>query len=234
MPGACGCLDNIRANATQRASRFRRQKKRDMTDIDTALIHECARISWPGRMSDMLATGAKRAAEDWFGDNVQLTTLEGIKSQTAYDAWHKTAAGKLAQALGKYVNKFPSLKKQGKKVNIKRSPYQPKPIAAKLLDTFMHQLVKYPPFHGLYGYLHLPIDEIVRARLQQRWGSLPLDGKDILGSNVYTISYAEHMMIQERLWDLVDGEFEGCQKNFGRSRVWLNAPLWADRRQGVS
>jgi len=201
-----------------------------MTNIDTAVIHECARISWPGRMSDMLATGAKKAAEDWFGDNVQLANMKCIKSQAAYDVWHKKAVSKLAQALGEYVNEFPSVKKQRKKVNSKRSPYQSEPIAAKLVDTFMHQLVKYPPFHGLYGYLHLPIDEIVRARLQE-WRDTHFSGcQDILGCNVYTISYAEHMMIQERLWDLVDGEFEGCQEDFGRSRVWLNAPLWADRR----
>lgn len=200
-----------------------------MTNIDTALIHECARISWPGRMSDMLMTKAKDAAERWFVGNISFNELKCLKSQPDYDQWHKTTVITLAAALKDYIRDYPPKKKQGIKLNPNRKPYQSEPISAKLVDTFMHQLVKYPAFYDLYGYLHLPIDRIVGDKLKQRWKTLISRQKNILESNVYTITYAEHMMIQDKLWGLVDGEFRDCQRALKRSRIWLNAPLWAAR-----
>ncbi len=179
------------------------------------IARETARMSWPGHMN-MVDAGTKEKLETFFVDTFPLEDLWNGKSvaYTDYDRWHK----KQTQDMSKHVveNKLKREKKQ----------YCADAVSAKFLNTFMHQLMKYGEFRGLYKYLHLPLDSKVLPLLNKK-----LNRRDCCA---YTMDYVAYAKIQNDLWAVVEDynkQLEGTGIKL-RSRIDLNTILWAGEASG--
>ena len=182
------------------------------------LAVETARMSYPGRMGSVLRKGAKQTTMRYFAHEFQLIDLWRSPAQVAhsYDKWHRQQSRRLALRLE------PKL--------VKKNFYTAQAAAAKLINTFHHQLMKYERFRPLYRFLHLPLDQIVFRELR-RWAKheqsqalkpiLPL-----LRRNPYTLTYREYMRIQTALAELLP-ELRRDNRLPITSRVDLNPVLWA-------
>lgn len=157
---------------------------------------ETARTAWPGSMmrgkKQVLRQGAKQAVERFFQEKFPMGDLWLNPSQVAdhYEAWHRRVSKDLAEALRGYM---------GAKRNTTDA------VAAKLLDTFMHQLMKTERARVLWHRLHLPLDRRVFDALSRR--GVEFDGKakiaTILKKPPYSITRAEYETVQESMWSLL-------------------------------
>lgn len=126
----------------------------DMTDITKKgylkeIARETAKMSWPGEMNNIVIGGTKAELEEYFtGPEFSIEELwDGTSiAYTDYERWHK----KQTQNISKHVV-----------VKTEKKPYVSVAVSAKFLNTFMHQLMKYEKFSGLYERLHLPLDSRV-------------------------------------------------------------------------
>jgi hypothetical protein len=193
-----------------------------------AVAKETARLSWPGRMWPILRTGAKNNAEEYFTSDAFLTKLREIWQGRvgAYDSWHERRVPELAASIAEKVTTR----------NAPGIPYRPETVAAKLLDTFMHQLVKYPEYRFLWADLHLVLDNKVFAVLHTlARGSVALRAvDDILIQNPYTISGEQYKRVQTQLREFVEELNSRPGQEFGLgSRIQLNI-LWADGQRNAN
>ena len=101
------------------------------------IARETARMSYPGSMSrgnkPVVTKGTKAKLEEYFALSFPMCQVWSSASQLAgiseYECWHKDEIKKIAGAIKAHV-----------------SPHNnPKGVAAKFLNTFMHQLMKYEP-----------------------------------------------------------------------------------------
>jgi hypothetical protein len=198
--------------------------------FDNSVKKETAMLAWPGHMNPIVRKGAKTAVERFFVDQVDLATLsaESIRTQDNFDTWHRRNITALAQVLN-------TGDRDGKWIKDRdREPYSADAVASKLVDVFLHQLIKYRPFAHLHDYLHLPIDTQVQPKIRKlaREAHEPRHrvAAGLLKNtrNVYTLSYEEYMKIQIFLWDAVDAELNDEFEKYGHSRILLNPYLWAD------
>jgi prepilin-type processing-associated H-X9-DG protein len=187
-----------------------------------AVAKETARLSWPGRMWPILRKGAKNNAEKYFTSDAFLTELREVWQGRvrAYDSWHEERVFELAASIAEKVTTR----------NAQGIRYRPETVAAKLLDTFMHQLVKYPECRFLWADLHLVLDNRVFAVLH----TLARDSvalrvvDDILTQNPYTISGEQYKHVQTQLREFVEELKSRPGQGFDLgSRIQLNI-LWAD------
>lgn len=188
-----------------------------------AVARETARLSWPGRMWPILMKGAKDDTEQYFTSDTFLTKLHEIwrGRVSAYDSWHEERVPELAASIAKRVTTS----------NAKGIRYRPETVAAKLLDTFMYQLVKYPECRFLWKDLHLVLDSRVFAALHTFAGdSVALRTIDsILTQSPYTISAEQYKCVQTRLREFVEELKSRPGHGFDLdSRIQLNI-LWADQ-----
>jgi hypothetical protein len=194
------------------------------------IARETARMSYPGSMSrgqkPIVVGKTKAKLEDYFANEFPLRDLWEKSSQRAkdYDSWHKAQS----VALGDYLAREGHL---GNSSNDKRV------VAAKFLNTFMHQLMKYEPFPPLWERLHLPLDARVFDSLRSSGNpthesnmssSIALQQilEIIAGKTAYSISYPAYQSIQKHLWGFIDdlNRRPGVQYSI-RSRIELNF-LW--------
>jgi len=177
---------------------------------------------WP-----VLNEGAKRDLEEFFISSAFCHELGRIRADQKriwadqrtpdYDSWHRKQATKLAGSIGSHVG----------------SRYCADAAAAKLLNTFMHQLMKYEWSRFLWEDLHLPLDRgtfPALRRLAREVGSEALregETSEILRQNPYTISLEKHELVQKQLWRL-SGELNRRREREFKltSRIELNL-LWA-------
>lgn len=141
-------------------------------------------------------------------------------SITDFDLFHKEQTTKL----GKH------LKAKG----ILGADRTPSGIASKLINTYMHQLMKYEEPRYLWEQLHLPLDQVVFTCLKSR--KLAKTGhvkslkpiKEILRKSPYKLLYKEYIAVQNALSVWID-ELNGRKDNTLklRSRIELNW-LWSD------
>ena len=182
---------------------------------------ETARMSYPGSMSrgrkPVVRAGTKKRIEEFFSsDQFALSDLTLPRwSPAAYGDWHGITTGALADRLAtaSYV--------AGPDNN-------PSAVAAKFLDTFMHQLMKYSEFRPVLPHLHLALDRRVLGRLKALRYSPPareISGR-VGGQSPYSISYDDYRFVQGRLWELVAelNERRGMEFQIS-SRIELNL-LW--------
>lgn len=192
------------------------------------IARESAKMSWPGQMSPILKAQTKRAVEDYFARDFlkQLWNEAETMHARGFDKWHEERASELSKLLAD--------KNCIKHVNRRGEPtyYDSIAVACKLLNTFMHQLMKYQNFRPLWCDLHLVLDDIVLGRLSRlrQYKSLaPI--RDALNKNPYTIPYPIYSDIQKHLLSFIaelNRELE--QRNAAykiTSRIELNAMLWA-------
>ena len=189
------------------------------------ISRETARMSWPARMvggSQPLLVNingevkTKKLLEEFFVKNFGLKRLRErpIKDEN-FDDWHWQRVECLADELDKK-------KRRGNPKNRLTA------ISAKLVNTFLHQLMKYEDFRYLWRSLHLPLDRRVFRKLSQK--KCYLDNKaslsQIISNSPYEIDKDEYHDVQESLWCLV--ERINQQDVWGRtltSRIELNI-LW--------
>lgn len=203
-----------------------------LTELEDSITRESAKMSWPGHMHPMLQAGAKNKVEKFWLNNVDLRELQGISTQNGYDRWHEKTTCSLAEWME--TNR---VLRRRTRVAVRNDPdgreYSASAIAAKLIDTFVHQLSKHPPFHGLYLYLHLPYDEVVRGRLcgiARRMAMLEdlAELSEIPARNAYTLGYHEYSRIQQFVWKLARRrQYAQFRKAYGDAVIWLNAAIWA-------
>lgn len=99
-------------------------------------------------------------------------------------------------------------------------------VAAKLLDTFMHQLMKYDRFRYLYKVLYLPLDRRALGKIsQQHILGVPvcqqlLDRAQEYQDNPYSMPSRCYYKIQKELINLSSD----CGL---KARIELNCLLWA-------
>jgi len=171
---------------------------------------------WP-----VLNEGAKRDAEEFFTSSVFCNELGRIRADRRtpdYDSWHRKQVTELAGSIGSHVG----------------AGYCAAAAAAKLLNTFMHQLMKYEWSRFLWRDLHLPLDRgtfpALRA-LAREIDSVALREGEIsetLRQNPYTMSLEKHELVQKQLWRLIGDLNHRTEKEFKlTSRIELNL-LWAD------
>ncbi len=181
------------------------------------IARESAKMSWPGEMNNIVIGGTKAGLEEYFtGPEFPIEELwDGTSiAYTDYEKWHKEQT----QNISEHVV-----------VKTEKKPYVSVAVSAKFLNTFMHQLMKYEKFRGLYERLHLPLDSRVIKHK---------DIKEIckkLGiMNAYTIDYDTYKDAQES----IKGVLENYKKELEatgiklRSRIDLNAILWAGEAKG--
>ncbi|MCK4428273.1 MAG: hypothetical protein KAW16_07315 [candidate division Zixibacteria bacterium] len=184
-------------------------------DYLRAVACETARMSFPGRMSGIVAKGTKHAVEKYFVDEFPIHDIwksSGIVARD-YDNWHKSRV----QEMGTVLN-------SGKYVKDKNNNAEA--ISAKFLNTFMHQLMKYEPLRQLWDVLHLPLDRRVFTKLTSLESEALSSVKKIILRPPYSITYEEYSAIQGVLFKLLvelnsrpDVEFKL------KSRIELNL-LW--------
>ena len=114
-----------------------------------AVARETARMSYPGRMGGILRKGTKQKVQGYFEKDFPLERLWDHAGQEAdrFDEFHEKIVFELARVL----DENNCLKKENDKSEA---------LAAKLLNTFMHQLMKYEQCRPLWKMLHLPLDRI--------------------------------------------------------------------------
>ena len=164
------------------------------------VARESAKMSWPGQMQGILHEGTKQAVEEYFSDKFikhlcEIWSTHSGMTVEGYDIWHRQR-----------VKNFGNFLRRDNHVKFSRpdsSPtkYNPEAVACKLLNTFMHQLMKYEKCRYLWKDLHLVFDGGVFRKLHSLANCCSSLGSidDILRSNPYKITYDEYMGVQNQL-----------------------------------
>lgn len=159
-----------------------------------AVARETARMSWPGQMGRILKAGTKKAVEEFFV--CKATTEPWMRIWTdptlpaGFDRWHKDLTSQLGEAL-----------KDGGHIKARRkngAEYNPVAVATKLLNTYLHQLMKYEQPRRCYRVLHVPLDQTIRRALVKELADKQCsDAAELLRkNNPYTLEYEQYFRIQ--------------------------------------
>ncbi|MFC1937121.1 hypothetical protein ACFLWY_01015 [Chloroflexota bacterium] len=205
-----------------------KRKGRNMTIFPTtlkeyreAVARETAKMSYPQGMSrgkkQVLKAGAKEKTEEFFKNHLEdwWDCVDSVADQ--FDVWHE----KQARELGRHLEEYSLL--GGEIVG--------EIVGAKLINTFMHQLMKYEQFRPLWRKLHLPLDRNMLkslSSLSNQYQSLD-DVKSILDKYKvcpYRMPYEEYTRIQKTLCKLLD-DINKTPPIKLTSRIELNL-LWAE------
>lgn len=153
-----------------------------------AMARETARMSYPSSMSrgrrPLVKSGTKKAVEEFFVNCSLLhQMLAGEIEALEYDRWHQQVSEKMVEQLGH------KSRRSSCRVG----------VANKLVDTFMHQAMKYGDVRHLWPRLHLPLDRIVmnRLRMEEAKALKPIQAQ--LGGSAYELSYQEYQTVQSAL-----------------------------------
>jgi allophanate hydrolase subunit 1 len=186
---------------------------------------ETAKMYWSPRLSSILIKGARRVIEEkYFTDLNNFPIVElwenGKEISKIFDTWHKKRIEEINDIVG-------SFKRQNN--------YTKDAISAKLLNTYIHQLMKYQKLQvNLFNVIHLPLDNVVFQELNRLKDSLQVlnNINDIIKNGAkcaYQITYDEYLTTQNELWKVVNeiNNRPGMEYKI-ESRIELNY-LWAMR-----
>jgi len=186
-----------------------------------AVAQETARMSFPGRMGGVVKAGTKKAVEEYFVNRFPIEEIWNGAPQVAqqFDGWHR----KRVRELGKHIQSQGWIKKRRDRGEA---------VAAKFLNTYLHQLMKYQPCRPLWNQLHLPLDRRILAaleRLKRGTESQALERVvGILRKPPYSITHAEYLKVQRALLNLlVELNSRPRSEVKLKSRIELNL-LWAE------
>jgi hypothetical protein len=177
-------------------------------------------MSYPELMGGIVKAGTKKAVEKHFVRDFPIEEIWDKAGQISrrFDRWHQ----KRVHELGGRIRRRGLVKK---KSDLGEA------LAAKFLNTYMHQLMKYEHCRLLWDELHLPLDKrilVALGRLQRGMKSSALKRiATILRKPPYSLTYREYIDVQHALADFIN-ELNGrtrCQIKL-RSRIELNL-LWA-------
>lgn len=158
-------------------------------DLLQRIAVETAKMSYPGSMSrgirPVVSGGTKAALQAYFEstfpiaavwDNAQTIALD-------YDAWHSARVNEIACHIGRNVSAH----------NVRES------VAAKFLNTFMHQLMKYEEARPLFARLHLPLDARVFSQLLRICTPSLVPLRTTFECSPYSLPYTQHGVVQAAL-----------------------------------
>ena len=193
---------------------------RDKSGLLAAFARETARMSYPGRMSGgkrpVVRGGTKQKIEKYFTSQFPMEQIwdDAAAVASIYDQWHEERTGEIARVVSRC---------KGDPSN------NSKAIAAKFLNTFMHQLMKFQKCRPLFKFLHLPLDRRVFNALRSQ--KLSFSGKrdilPIVRKAPYTISYSEYLQVQNALWSVVKAINRQSNQTIDlTSRIELNSWMW--------
>jgi hypothetical protein len=177
---------------------------------------ETARMSYPASMSrgkkPVVAGGTKELVQDHLVASFPIANIWSSQSCifTAFDLWHTGLVDSLAIAITSKI----------------LSGNNPRSVAAKFINTFLHQLTKYEEARPLVPLLHLPLDTRVFTKLRTLKSPALQQYKKQLNQSPYSLDYDVHQKIQSALLELIKelNERPGATYNFS-SRIELNW-LW--------
>jgi len=164
-------------------------------DLLRCVATETARMSYPGSMSrgnrPVVYKETKKSLEEYFCTEFPLADLlnsaENIARQ--YDDWHYDRVNELSAVLTS----------QGKVAN----PNLSMPVAAKFINTFMHQLMKYEKARPIFSVLHLPLDARVFGKLRSIRSPALANVRQYFRKSPYSLDYTAHCEIQEALCSFI-------------------------------
>lgn len=200
------------------------QKTSYISHILIAIIEETVRMGTPGQYYGPVVSGGgmKQDVIHCFKNEFPIDTLLNKRfTEDQYKRMHKDMVEKLYRVIN---NNIRQLEGHNRKAF---------PICAKLVDTFMHQLIKYEQFRHLYKNLFLPLDGQVFKKFSH--GSI-LDRavefpQEIIGiakrMGAYEISSSQYYKIQNHLLVVLTDFNTKMPKRFKlKARIQLNAVLW--------
>lgn len=180
------------------------------------IARETARMSYPGSMSrgtkPVVAKGTKKALEEYFAVDFPLPQVWCQSSDIAiqFDQWHTTRVDEIARTIQLWIS----------------THNEPRSVAAKFLNTFMHQLMKYEPCRPLLPVLHLPLDARVFATLSKLHAQSLAPIQNLLSCSPYSLPYEDHIQVQRALLAFVNELNARPETEFIiRARIELNW-LW--------
>lgn len=146
-------------------------------------------MSWPGSMSrgksPVIRGETKKVVESYFSSTFPLAHLwespGGIGA--IFDQWHYERIGELAGAIDPNVC----------------SPNKPWSVAAKFINTFLHQLQKYDVFRAIRPILHVPLDNRIFRVLHQAESNALSKVRPLFRQSPYRMEYSKHLDIQQAL-----------------------------------
>lgn len=153
------------------------------------ISRETARMSYPGSMSrgmkPVVTKGTKGSVEEYYATCFPMLRLWRAAPSVAatFERWHKSRVIEIAGVIEPRVS----------------AHNNPLSVAAKFLNTFMHQLMKYEECRPVYALLHLPLDARVFSALS-RIDSPSLDRvRPVFAHSPYTLAYEDHLRVQTSL-----------------------------------
>jgi hypothetical protein len=177
------------------------------------IAKETARMSYPASMSrgkkPVVKAGTKAAVECFFSNNFNIQEVSCIKSSKEYNKWHYSITKNLASQISNHVH----------------AHNETMSVAAKFVNTFMHQLTKYPQAHHIIKYLHLPLDARVFSKLRRVKYSSIKKYKNLLDRSPYLLKYRHHIRLQKQLEHLVNDLNARKNSQITIIRIELNC-LW--------
>jgi hypothetical protein len=197
------------------------------------IAKETAKMGAPGQFYGPVLSGKgnKQEVINFFVNARPIVDLwSQAQKKMDYKKWHIKLTNGLAEKRGNNKRRLIADHIRQSR-NHDRKPF---PISAKLVDTFMHQLMKYEKFRYLYKQLHLPLDSQVFKKLEKdtlfdEKVKIPEKLQNIAKKkNAYAISSKQYATIQEELLKLLDNINKvlppGCKL---KARIELNSVLWA-------
>ena len=146
-------------------------------------------MSYPASMSrgikPIVAQHTKKEVEAYFVTNFPINDIWDSKSRALrdFDAWHAEQVHALAAKIKSKV----------------LYGNQPSAVAAKFINTFLHQLTKYETARPLVPLLHVPLDSRVFAKLRTLKSPALISFKAELKGSPYKLEYIRHQEIQQAL-----------------------------------
>jgi len=159
-----------------------------------AIATETARMSYPGSMSrgkkPVVSEGTKRLLERYFAHRFPIAAVFSSTSQVAkaFAPWHRARTYEIARAISRNVASG----------NVSTG------VAAKFLNTFMYQLMKYERARPLYPVLQLPLDARVFGQLRRIRSNALVAVAHLLDSSPYRLNYPSHVKVQTALRALIN------------------------------
>lgn len=161
-----------------------------------AVARETARMSYPGRMGGIVKAGTKKAVEDFFVETFPLEAMSSHAHRIArsFEEWHSDQVRKLGRQLDR-------------RKLIKGRQNRCEAVAAKFLNTYMFQLMKYNFCRPLWNRLHLPLDRRILAALaslRRQTKSRALSTvRDVFHRPPYSITPREYERVQQALLSFI-------------------------------
>jgi len=185
-----------------------------------AVACETAKMSYPGRMSTIVERGTKNHIEKYFVNcfPIDYVWCNASKIVSEYDNWHRDRVLELSNILDtkKCIKKL-------KSPSVNNSVA----IAAKFMNTFMHQLMKYESCRILWDKLHLPLDGTIFQSLRNQNSLALKDVKEIFKKSPYSLSYEEYSCVQNALLLFIEELNNLPRMEYKlKSRIELNV-LWS-------